>query len=335
MKSAAGLFFLLIATVCLAQVPQRISYQATIRDDAGELVRNQLVGLRIRILRDSLMQIPVYSETHQLETNRNGLVSLQVGRGKPQFGVLDTINWGASTFFIETAVSLTGGTAFQIMGASQFLAVPYAFYALRSGSVDQREDTTEASGYHYVGEYWGGGVVFEVWTGSDGKQHGLIVSLEDQSDSIQMHLDGIIIDIEDSEWNGQLSTSRIAASATNPLNAASVCQNYRGGGYNDWYLPSKQETTTLLNAASVVNRTLDTIPDAQTVFTNRILSPVFPQSPDMIYYWTSSLVVVRGSNNQYQQNFFVLHPLHYQDGFWTRSGTGGTALYRVRAIREF
>lgn len=333
MKSAAVLFCLLIAIVCSAQVPQRISYQATIRDNAGELVRNQLVGLRIRILRDSLMQIPVYSETHQLETNRNGLVSLQVGGGKPQFGLLDTINWGASTFFLETAVSLTGGAAFQIMGASQFLAVPYALYALRSASVDQREDTAEARGYRYVGEYWGGGVVFAVWTGSDAKQHGLIVSLKDQSDSIQMHLDGITIDFEDSEWNGQLSTSRIAASATNPLNAASVCQNYRGGGYNDWYLPSRQEATTLLNAASVVNRTLDTIPDAQTVFTNRILSPMYPENPEYIYYWTSSLVTMRGGSLQYQQNFFVLRPMFGE--LWTTSRSNEKALYRVRAIRAF
>lgn len=334
MKFTAVLFFFLTAVVCSAQVPQRISYQATIRDDAGELVRNQLVGLRIRILRDSLMQIPVYSETHQLETNRNGLVSLQVGGGKPQFGVLDTINWGASTFFIETAVSLTGGTAFQIMGASQFLAVPYALYALRSGSVDQREDTTESSGYHYVGEHWGGGVVFEVWTGSDGKQHGLIVSLKDQSDSIQMHLDGITIDIEDSEWNGQLSTSRIAASATNPLNAASVCLNYRGGGYNDWYLPSRQEATTLLNAASVVNRTLDTIPDAQTVFTNRILNPSLRQNPEMIFYWTSSVINADIDGSGVKPYFFALTPLHYQSN-WTRVPSIATLLFRVRAIREF
>ena len=41
--------------------------------------------------------------------------------------------------------------------------------------------------------------------------------------------------------SGKANTEAIIAQAGHVESAAKVCRNYRGGGYNDWFLPSKDE----------------------------------------------------------------------------------------------
>jgi|GEM_PF-6246496 len=62
----------------IAQVPEKMSYQAVIRDASGELVTNTKVGVRVRIQKYILGFPPsyhdVYVETHSVyKTNENGL----------------------------------------------------------------------------------------------------------------------------------------------------------------------------------------------------------------------------------------------------------------------
>ena len=52
-----------------AQSPNKMSFQAVIRDASGELVANQSVGLRMSILQGSVSGSSVYTETHSPTTN--------------------------------------------------------------------------------------------------------------------------------------------------------------------------------------------------------------------------------------------------------------------------
>lgn len=116
-------------------VSDRISYQAVVRNAAGELVRNQAVGVRTALVRDSIGGTTVYSETHALNTNANGLISFEFGAGLVATGSMLGIDWAAGPYFIRTEVDLTGSTNYQFLGGQQLLSVPFALYAATAGSV--------------------------------------------------------------------------------------------------------------------------------------------------------------------------------------------------------
>src|SRR5690554_2425853 len=120
--------------VLKAQSPDKMSYQAVIRNESNVLVANQQVGIRISILQGSTTGSAVYIETQLPLTNDNGLASLQIGEGDIVFGAFSDIDWENGPFFIKTAVDPLGGIDYSITGTSQLLSVPYALYAKTSGS---------------------------------------------------------------------------------------------------------------------------------------------------------------------------------------------------------
>ena len=108
-----------------AQVPQKMSYQAVVRNASGVLVQNTGIGMRISILQGSETGMAVYSETLTTTTNANGLVSVEIGGGAG----FDAINWSDGPYFIKTETDPAGGTYYTITGVSQLLSVPYAMRA--------------------------------------------------------------------------------------------------------------------------------------------------------------------------------------------------------------
>jgi hypothetical protein len=90
----------------MAQAPQKISYQAVIRDASGKLVTNHVVGMRITILKGSLPGTNVYQETQTPTTNANGLVTIEIGGGAR----FDTIHWGNGVHCLKTETDPAGGT---------------------------------------------------------------------------------------------------------------------------------------------------------------------------------------------------------------------------------
>lgn len=122
--------FIVLAT--FGQVPEKMSYQAVIRDSANELVANTEVGMQISILQGSILEV-VYQETQTPTTNANGLVSLEIGTGTTS-DYFSFINWAIGPYFIKTETDPTGGTNYTITSTSQLMSVPYALYAKESGS---------------------------------------------------------------------------------------------------------------------------------------------------------------------------------------------------------
>lgn len=117
-----------------AQAPQKMSYQAVIRDAADNLLPNQNIGVQISVLQGSPVGSAVYVETHAATTNDNGLVSLEVGAGSPVSGSFTSINWASGSYYLQTETDPAGGTNYTITGTTQLLSVPYALYAETSGS---------------------------------------------------------------------------------------------------------------------------------------------------------------------------------------------------------
>lgn len=120
---------LLLSAITFAQTPEKMSYQAVVRDSGDNLISNQPVGMQISILQGSASVTAVYEETQTPTTNANGLVSLEIGSGTVVSGDFTTIDWANDTYFIKTEIDPTGGTSYTITGTSQLLSVPYALQA--------------------------------------------------------------------------------------------------------------------------------------------------------------------------------------------------------------
>src|SRR5574344_2752651 len=125
---------LLTASV-FAQSPNKMSYQAVIRDASDILVTDTQIGMQISILQGSTSGTAVYVETQEPTTNTNGLVSLEIGAGTVVSGDFATIDWANGPYFIKTETDPAGGTDYTITGTSQLLSVPYALHAKTAESV--------------------------------------------------------------------------------------------------------------------------------------------------------------------------------------------------------
>lgn len=109
-----------------AQSPEKMSYQAVIRNSSDALVTNTQIGMEINIRQGSVSGTIVYSETQTPTTNANGLVSIEIGGGTG----FNTIDWSAGPYFIETKTAVAPPlTTYTITGTSQLLSVPYALHA--------------------------------------------------------------------------------------------------------------------------------------------------------------------------------------------------------------
>lgn len=122
-----------------AQSPDRMSYQAVVRNSEGVLLSNQSVGIRIQILQASEFGAAVYVETHTRTTNPNGLVTLEIGGGTVVLGNFSLIDWAAGPYFLKTETDPAGGTSYSILGTTQLLSVPYALHARTVGSYTETD----------------------------------------------------------------------------------------------------------------------------------------------------------------------------------------------------
>ena len=111
-----------------SQAPQKMSYQAVIRNSSNTLVISTKVGMRISILKGSAnataSPLTDYVETQIDTTNASGLVSLEIGKGTPVIGTFAGIKWSEGPYFIKTETDPTGRTNYTIVGASELLSVP-------------------------------------------------------------------------------------------------------------------------------------------------------------------------------------------------------------------
>ncbi|MBN2682579.1 MAG: hypothetical protein JXR58_08725, partial [Bacteroidales bacterium] len=119
---------LLICSSIFAQSPEKISYQAVIRNSDNNLVTNQSIGMQISILQGAAEGSSVYTETITPLTNANGLVSIEIGTGTTSDD-FSSIDWANGPYFIKTETDIEGGTNYTISGISQLLSVPYALHA--------------------------------------------------------------------------------------------------------------------------------------------------------------------------------------------------------------
>ena len=250
-----------ITSAVFAQAPEKMSYQAVVRDAGDALVTSQAVGMQLSILQGSVSGTVVYVETQTPTSNLNGLVSVEIGSGTVVSGTFNSIDWSKGLYFIKTETDPTGGTMYTITGTSELMSVPYALHANTADSiVGGKIDSTDIAAMGFVagsattlniGQSYQGGKIF--WLDASG-QHGLIASTADQSTGIQWYNGSNTTTnaVRDGIGAGKFNTERIIANQGSGAYAAQICANYQGGNYGDWYLPSKYELNLLYLQKTVV-----------------------------------------------------------------------------------
>jgi len=116
-----------------AQAPEKMSYQAVMRNGSGQLLINQSIAVKVSVLQGSPAGTLVYSERLTGNTNANGLISMEIGTGTVLSGTFSTIDWPTGNYYLKTETDPAGGTNYTIAGTSQLLSVPYAMYAKSAG----------------------------------------------------------------------------------------------------------------------------------------------------------------------------------------------------------
>jgi len=233
-----------IATLSLSsfgQVPEGFKYQAVVRDAGNIILNNQAVGMRLTIQQGSIGGITAYSETFSTTTNGYGLVNLEIGTGTTAYD-FTTIDWANGPYFMETAIDATGGSSYVVMGTSQLMSVPYALYAKTSGN-----GQGPVGGFtHYLGEDFNGGIIYYLYKGSDGLEHGLIVSKTESTAAWQAS--GVLVNANRT-WDGAFNT---------PLMTNSAAATYIATLGAGWYLPSIDELSLLWQSRFTTNKALNT-----------------------------------------------------------------------------
>ena len=98
MKKLIALLSAVLVTVSVfAQAPQKMSYQAVIRNSSNVLVTSSSVGMQISILQGSSTGTAVYVERQFPTSNSNGLVTIEIGTGVVVFGSFSSINWASGS----------------------------------------------------------------------------------------------------------------------------------------------------------------------------------------------------------------------------------------------
>jgi len=132
------------------------------------------------------------------------------------------------------------------------------FYSCKKSS----QPTPPTPVTYTIGQLFGGGKIFYI----DGTgQHGLIVSPSDQSLTPQQYSPGAfygnhVLTNASSSSDGSTNTTKIInAQGNTGTYAAKLCRDYGGGGFNDWFLPAKDQLYQLYIQRSVLGGGFSTV----------------------------------------------------------------------------
>jgi hypothetical protein len=310
-------FCIVLLSIAHAQVPPNaFNYSAVARNAVGDPIATSTIGIQITILKTSPTGASQYSENHFVNTDAFGLFNLVIGAGAMQSGNMATIDWSNDTYYLKVGMDANGGSSFVTMGTTQLLSVPYALYAKSAGSVNG--NTGGGNFTHYIGEEFGGGVVFHLWKDAAGAEHGLIVDKVDLSTAQEW---SNVWDVEigpaaQSTWDGLSNSNAIVGQAGHTSSAAALCLNSTNGGYTDWYLPAIDELERLYTNRLEVNATLRGISGASE------LKRYDSATQNYVSYWSSAEGYV---------NYAWMFDFGNGNAYGNLKGT----TYYVRAVRAF
>lgn len=118
---------------------------------------------------------------------------------------------------------------------------------------------------HFIGEEYGGGVIFHLWLDNNGIEHGLIIDKNDLSTNTEFSNFYKSTSAATSFWDGEANTNAILEEADYNPCAALLCALSTNGGYSDWYIPAMDEMSLVYRNLFTVNKALGSLSDATPI----------------------------------------------------------------------
>ncbi len=167
----------------------------------------------------------------------------------------------------------------------------------------------KAQSNYYIGQHGQGGIIYHLFQDSTGKQHGLVLSLNNLTREVEWGDKEKDIESCESTWDGRANTNAIMFQTRDTTKAAGLCDVFVAEGYDDWYLPAIYELQSVNVNMYAVERALSEIPGADPM--------------EMNLYWSSTESNVASA---WFFSFFDSKPTNYYDK---------TSKTLVRAVRSF
>jgi hypothetical protein len=249
--------------------PPGIPYQAALRNSNGDILANISVNVRFTIHETATDGYVSFQETHSVNTNELGLFTATIGRGNATQGTFAGINWQQTVKYLE--VEVDSGNGYITIGNQQLMSVPYALYAANGpqGPVGPKGEEGQAgppgppgepapinngSFNHYVGEHFGGGIVFHVYRDTLGQERGLILAEHtipsqfcDCATITSNEWEARIIPLNATNpIHGDVNTTRLVLDPILASGLVGIVDDLTLNGYSDWYLPSIYELKLIL-----------------------------------------------------------------------------------------
>ena len=150
-------------------------------------------------------------------------------------------------------ISQSGSGSITVSGLTTGTAYTFTVTATNaigtSAASDASNSVTTTSEVPMVGDFYQGGVVFYIFESGDtgyiaGETHGLIAAEADQSIALQWYNGSYVTTGATGTAIGTgaaNTTAIISVQGSETSYAARLARAYTGGGYTDWFLPSKDE----------------------------------------------------------------------------------------------
>ena len=148
MKKISLLILLIISFVAAALAQSghdKISYQSVVRDGSNHLLYDTEITVAVSIANSGNPAV-LYSETHTVTSNANGLISFLIGDGSSPSGNWDAVQWNRAEITMVTSV---GGVVLSTH-TLPLSAVPYALYAKNAGAASYADSVNINVVKHYV-----------------------------------------------------------------------------------------------------------------------------------------------------------------------------------------
>lgn len=118
-----------------AQVPSEVNFRTVVRTPDGELVKNEVVNIRLSFIDNSTSPALIAAEESLLETDDFGMVSIDFGE---QTGwILSDLNWEAGEVVFRVEYSPNAIINYETLEEAPVYAVPFAFVARASDNQPQ------------------------------------------------------------------------------------------------------------------------------------------------------------------------------------------------------
>ena len=254
-------FIIVLTTNVKAQshTIKTIVYNTLVLNSSKLLLKNAHLGIKATIIKGDEKGHVIYAEILKGQTNNKGNLAIDIGVGYVVAGKYSNFDFTSGPYMIKLEIDPHGGTNYIIN-----ITRPFVNLAKGSATTFRFTVGSKVIVKRYVGELYGGGIIFHLNKDSLGNEHGLIASLQDVSTSAKWGLSGIDFYGFKNASDGKDNYKAMLNNGAEPGTASRIVEKYQHDGYKDWYLPALKELLLLYQVKEVIDKILDTDKNEKT-----------------------------------------------------------------------